>query len=60
MLNQQPQITPEMALQILVNAAKQSKLSFDEHLTVANCAQYLEQLLKELRVANPPPNNLIQ
>jgi hypothetical protein len=51
-MNNQQQITPEIALQILVNAAKQAKLTYDEHITVANCAQFLDKLLIDLKNAN--------
>jgi len=49
---QQPPLTPEAALQNLVFAARQARLTYQEHGVIDNCIQVLAKLL--------PPQDRLQ
>jgi len=42
---QQPPLTPEAALQNLVFAARQARLTYQEHGVIDNCIQVLAKLI---------------
>lgn len=44
---QQPPLTPEAALQNLVFAARQARLTYQEHGVIDNCIQVLAKLVPE-------------
>ena len=44
---QQPPLTPEAALQNLVFAARQARLTYQEHGVLDNCIQVLAKLVPE-------------
>ena len=44
---QQPPLTPEAALQNLVFAARQARLTYQEHGVIDNCIQVLAKLVHE-------------
>ena len=44
---QQPPMTPEAALQNLVFAARQARLTYQEHGVIDNCIQVLAKLVPE-------------
>ncbi len=41
-----PKITPEQALNVIVSAVRQLKLSFDEHNYLNQCVEELAQLVQ--------------